>query len=114
MALNHSKIRQDRLNKARSIGTHSSQEWVEMYIFFEYHCARCFIDVRERYRGTYCMRPTKDHIIPLYQGGSDSIKNIQPLCGKCNSAKGPDSTDYRPQLANFLHKILPSKWVDNG
>ena len=37
----------------------------------------------------------KDHIVPIYQGGSDGIDNIQPLCLRCNSSKGPESMDWR-------------------
>lgn len=28
-----------------------------------------------------------DHIIPLYQGGTDTADNVQPLCGTCHRLK---------------------------
>ncbi|MEN6365650.1 MAG: HNH endonuclease [Thermoguttaceae bacterium] len=31
---------------------------------------------------------TRDHILPLSQGGKDTLDNIQTLCTKCNQAKG--------------------------
>lgn len=43
----------------------------------------------------------RDHVIPLILGvaHTDEITNIQPLCGKCNSQKHTDSTDYRSEEA---------------
>ena len=40
--------------------------------------------------------PCKDHILPIYQGGSDAIENLQPMCRSCNSAKTSEAVDYRP------------------
>lgn len=39
-----------------------------------------------------------DHVVPLSEGGSDSIDNIQPLCRGCNSWKHSKTIDYRPPM----------------
>jgi len=37
-----------------------------------------------------------DHIVPVYEGGTSDITNLQPLCRSCNASKGTTVTDFRP------------------
>lgn len=78
--------RSQRLSSARDKGRHTKSEWAEMLAACDNKCVRCGCD------GDL----VKDHIIPIYQEGSDGIENLQPLCVSCNSTKGPDTTDFRP------------------
>lgn len=84
------KTRSARLAEARKKGTHTPIEWQSLLNIFEGVCPRCHHPFEEN-RGV-----VRDHIRPIYQGGSDGIDNIQPLCVSCNASKGPDSTDHRP------------------
>lgn len=79
------KTRSQRLKEAREKGTHTTAQWEAMKDFHGHACVRCGDDGEM----------VKDHITPIYQGGSDGIENIQPLCRSCNAAKGAESTDLR-------------------
>ena len=81
----NSAIRRMRINDTRQNGSHEKEEWDALVSVCEHSCVKCGS------KG----KVTKDHIKPIYQGGSDLIDNIQPLCSSCNSAKGPESIDYR-------------------
>lgn len=83
------KKRSERLSEARKKGTHTKDQWENLKIACGNLCVFC--------KGkSGLINIEKDHIIPLYQGGSDSIENIQPACAKCNASKGANSTDMRP------------------
>ena len=94
----YEKLRSQRLRSARSIATHSSEEWDALVRF----CGGCVKCIRESCSSKRCVCTRrefigKDHIVPLCLGGHDGIENIQPLCLLCNSTKGGRaSVDYRP------------------
>jgi 5-methylcytosine-specific restriction endonuclease McrA len=65
-----------------------------LIIFFsryEYKCARCGTTEQ----GVM----TIDHITPLSKGGSNRIRNFQPMCRTCNQFKADKAGgDYRNRL----------------
>ena len=81
----NSQTRAQRLSAARQKATHTPEEWNALAVELGEVCLKCGA-------GEFL----KDHITPIYQGGSDGIDNLQPLCRSCNAAKGPDTTDLRP------------------
>ena len=101
----NSKIRRDRMREAKLKGDHTDIEWADMLEFFDYTCVRCL-----------CFEEgvVKDHIIPIYQGGSNGLDNIQPLCRKCNSSKASESIDWRPNGAYYLKKEIFRKYTQQG
>lgn len=96
------RARDQRMKLAKAKGSHTEAEWNEMVEYFEYKCVFCD-DAFETL--------TKDHIIPIYQGGDDSITNIQPACRSCNSKKGSESIDRRKDTLQAIGKQMLSKWL---
>lgn len=77
----------ERRRNSRLTGKHSANEWFLLVHFYGNKCLCC---------GSTTAKLTEDHVIPVSLGGTDNIDNIQPLCRKCNMAKGIKTTDYRP------------------
>jgi 5-methylcytosine-specific restriction endonuclease McrA len=80
------QTRSKRLRIARLKGSHTKEQWEQLKQMFDFTCVRCL---------TKNFPVEKDHIMPLYQGGDDSIQNIQPVCAKCNASKSSESIDFR-------------------
>lgn len=80
-----------RALKTGAEGSHTSEEFDALCKQHGQACLRC---------GTpHSVSPlTRDHIIPLSQGGPDDISNIQPLCLHCNDVKSTKTVDYRQGL----------------
>lgn len=77
-----------RAQKLASGGSHTEEEWQSLKTFYNFKCLRCEKQEPE-------IKLTRDHVIPLTKGGSDSIDNVQPLCARCNSKKNNKHIDYR-------------------
>lgn len=75
-----------RARKLAAFGTYTGEEFEWLCINYNYQCLDC---------GSYDKPLTVDHVIPLSLGGTNTIENIQPLCGRCNSRKGTKIVDYR-------------------
>lgn len=78
-------LRQMRRRLARECGRHTDEEWLALCSEFGFRCVRC---------GCLPVSLERDHIIPIYQRGTEFISNIQPLWKTCNTAKGPEDTDW--------------------
>lgn len=77
-------------NRRANGGTHTEREWADLCEAMGGRCLRCNSDAPL----------TKDHVVPVSQGGTNDIGNLQPLCRPCNAAKKDKYIDYRPALAS--------------
>lgn len=80
--------------KHNAPGSHTIAQWQSLCNWFGDCCVCCGASGKL----------AADHVKPLIKGGSDSIENLQPLCGVCNSRKYTGDQDYRDPdlLAMFL------------
>jgi len=91
-----------RMKAAKAKGDHTYAEWKMMVRFFDNHCVRC-----GKRDFVQC-----DHIVPVSEGGSNGMGNLQPLCALCNTMKGFwDIVDYRPGFCEKAGLTLPKEWV---
>lgn len=81
------KVHRRNAKKKKNGGSYTAAEWRAMCIQYDNRCLAC---------GRSDVKLTVDHVIPLVHGGTNSIDNIQPLCGPCNLRKATKTIDYRP------------------
>jgi 5-methylcytosine-specific restriction endonuclease McrA len=76
-----------RRAKKRAVGgTFTRHQWAAMKERYGHRCLCC----KKQFE-----RLSMDHIVPIDKGGPHCEENIQPLCIRCNSAKGTKIIDYR-------------------
>lgn len=71
------------------------KSWVKKAIFYRDRglCCCCHKDLSGLISPS-CSEKALDHIIPLAEGGSNDISNLQLLCKKCNSKKKNKAITY--------------------
>lgn len=69
-----------RKRKSENGGKHTLGEWETLKCQCNHSCAKCGRKEPE-------IKLTRDHILAISRGGTDDIKNIQPLCLRCNQSK---------------------------
>jgi hypothetical protein len=80
-----------RAKKVGNGGNHTEAQWQALAASYGFCCARCGHKPSGVYPDVLC----RDHVLPLIQGGTHDISNIQPLCLPCNASKGRKTVDYR-------------------
>lgn len=70
-------------------GSFTAGEWELLKEQYGYRCPACGKREPE-------IKLTIDHVIPIAKGGVNTISNIQPLCGNCNSKKNTQIMSFAP------------------
>lgn len=92
-----------RARKKGNGGAFTAAEWRALCHKFNYRCLACG-------RREPVIKLTVDHVLPIQMGGTNTIDNLQPLCGDCNSSKGARHIDYRPDSPNQVKFAQRSLW----
>lgn len=71
-----------RMNLDRAVCDFKAYQWRELLDAYGHRCAYCGIAFSAD------IRPTRDHIVALVNGGHHTKSNIVPACQSCNSSKG--------------------------
>lgn len=95
---NGSAIRNRRRARELAGGKYTPTEWRDLLRRYGHRCLCCGLG--ELQIKSLRRKLVPDHVIPLANGGSNDISNLQPLChgrGGCNNRKGTKPIDYRPR-----------------
>lgn len=86
-------------NRRRAAGPKITKEQFQMLVIHYCPTSLCLCCGKKRKMQT-------DHVISLFDGGTNDIGNIQPLCHSCNCSKGHwHNTDYRPDRGEYARSL---------
>lgn len=72
----------------RNLDVFTTPQWEDLKKRHDFTCLACK-------RAEPEIKLEADHVLPMANGGSNQISNIQPLCRACNAKKGAKHIDYR-------------------
>ena len=81
--------KQERQKYHKKKSFHSKEAFELLCHLYQFTCPCCGRSEPE-------ITLTRDHIVPVCEGGENWIRNIQPLCAECNSRKGAETIYYPP------------------
>ena len=78
----HTKFKNNTKLRTMKLETLTLNEWRAALIYFKGNCAYCGYTPFKRKE-----RLTKEHVVPMSEGGTITKENIIPACNRCNSSK---------------------------
>jgi hypothetical protein len=95
----NTRVNQNRRRYARAVACFTGEQWKSLLDSTGHKCLCCgepeMTSIYSFKGGPRRGRLTPDHVIPVVNGGTEDISNIQPLCLPCNMRKATKTTDYR-------------------
>lgn len=90
--------------------TYTLTDWKDAMVHFKGCCSYCGTQQSRK------IRLTRDHVIPVSQGGLTVRTNIAPACGRCNSSKSnntlqewyPKQKFYSPERMELIEQWIKS------
>lgn len=78
-------------------GKYTTNQWLARFSFYGRRCAYCFADLTVK-------SPHRDHVVPVFFGGTNWASNLVPACKTCNLRKG--TKRWLPRMPK-PHGVLP-------
>lgn len=77
----------------------------EVYEKYNGHCAYCGKEIELKDMQV-------DHLVPLYNGGTDDFDNLMPACRRCNHYKRSASVEsFRSMIEKIPEKLMRDSYI---